>query len=755
MSQNKSVEFLEADSINKMCSFEGLELFELIYKNNTNHEDFHELKQKKWRDRDKIQKCEDVIRWCKKVKHNNYKWTTYYTKSEKCPTFGRDYGNGIQRLPKAIRGFLTGNTYTDYDMKNAHPNLLCYLCKVNNIDVPNLLQSYVTNRTAVLRDFNLTKIEVLATMNKDRLYKCENDWLHLFHKQIKPIKQLLCDKYPELATERTHKLSSVMNKLLCKEEAIILDKVISHFNINNPVKMFDGVMIQNDDTDNISINELNDVSAEWGIEWDIKDPNPFVYPEGREIINNTLPRGCLISLSDDDKVILSQDRTYMVVKTEFEKNNFICFNPLEYCTTLVENGEDVLVRDTKTNFMNKYEPMSYIIEDEDGQTEKKGFIGSWIKDPSRRTYKNINFIPPPAICPPTTFNLFTGFRYNQLEEQGVIPDDDIEVFLVHFKLMSGSDQSEEIYKYIINYFAHIIQYPGLLPRTAILLNSPPGYGKNMLVDNFGRKVFGNKYHESTSNADRFVGKWKSIMGKFIGVYNEASSKDTFGLDGKMKELITECMIDFEVKCKTPITIMNFMRLFILTNKDNGVRIDPSDRRFQVIEISGKKQSQHYFTTYSNAWNNDAKVLGLVNFLKKIDISGWNPEQDRVKTDVYKSMISINVHTREKFLVDFVNTLDENAKENVYTPTGFYQLYAEWMKERNMKPETTTMFGMKLKKTEIWGEAIVYKKGTYKGKNGRTYTFDKQLLIDVLIQRGSMIEDDIENDIDLFGEEDDE
>ena len=752
MQGNKSVEYFEANSIDKMCSFEGLELFELIYKNNSNHNDFHELEQKKWRDHEKIKKCEDVIKWCKGVKSNNYKWTTYYTKSDKCPTFGREYGNGIQRLPKAIRGFLTGDTYTDYDMKNAHPNILCYLCKHYNIDVPSLLLDYVVDRATVLKDNNLTKIEVLATMNKDRLYKCENDWLHNFHKQLKPIKQLLCDKYPELATERTHKLSSVMNKLLCKEEAIILEKAISHFNIENPIKMFDGVMIQNDNTDSISIEGLNEMSADWGIEWDIKEPSPFVYPEGREVIITTLPRGCLINLTPEDKVVLSQSRTYEGVKQKFEENNFVCFNPLEYCTTLVENGEDVLVRDNKTNFFNKYETMYYEHINKKGETEKVQFIGSWIKDITRREYKNINFIPPPGVCPPTTFNLFTGFRYNQLEEEGLVPDDDIQVFLDHFKIMSGSDQTDEIYKYIINFFAHLVQYPGLLPRTAILFNSPPGYGKNMMVDNFGRKIFGNKYHESTSNAERFVGKWKSIMGKFMGVYNEATSKDTFGLDGKMKELITEPMIDFEVKCKTPITIMNFIRMFILTNKDNGVRIDPSDRRFQVIEIAGQKQSQHYFNVYAQAWENDAKVLGLVNFLKKIDISDWNPEQDRVKTEVYKSMISINIHTRERFLVDFVNTLDEKWQENVYTPTRLYNLYAEWMKERNMKPETMTMFGMKLKREDVWGDAIIFK---HSGKRGRRYIFDKQLLIDVLIKKGSMIEDQIENDIDLSSDEDDE
>lgn len=752
MQGNKSVEYFEANSIDKMCSFEGLELFELIYKNNSNHNDFHELEQKKWRDHEKIKKCEDVIKWCKGVKSNNYKWTTYYTKSDKCPTFGREYGNGIQRLPKAIRGFLTGDTYTDYDMKNAHPNILCYLCKHYNIDVPSLLLDYVVDRATVLKDNNLTKIEVLATMNKDRLYKCENDWLHKFHKQLKPIKQLLCDKYPELATERTHKLSSVMNKLLCKEEAIILEKAISHFNIQNPIKMFDGVMIQNDNTDSISIEGLNEMSADWGIEWDIKEPSPFVYPEGREVIITTLPRGCLINLTPEDKVVLSQSRTYEGVKQKFEENNFVCFNPLEYCTTLVENGEDVLVRDNKTNFFNKYETMYYEHINKKGETEKVQFIGSWIKDITRREYKNINFIPPPGVCPPTTFNLFTGFRYNQLEEEGLVPDDDIQVFLDHFKIMSGSDQTDEIYKYIINFFAHLVQYPGLLPRTAILFNSPPGYGKNMMVDNFGRKIFGNKYHESTSNAERFVGKWKSIMGKFMGVYNEASSKDTFGLDGKMKELITEPMIDFEVKCKTPITIMNFIRMFILTNKDNGVRIDPSDRRFQVIEIAGQKQSQHYFNVYAQAWENDAKVLGLVNYLKKIDISDWNPEQDRVKTEVYKSMISINIHTRERFLVDFVNTLDEKWQENEYTPTRLYNLYAEWMKERNMKPETMTMFGMKLKREDVWGDAIIFK---HSGKKGRRYVFQKQLLIDVLIKKGSMIEDQIENDIDLSSDEDDE
>ena len=707
--------------------------------------DFQEIKyDKKW----KVQECIDYlelnIAWCKKVKDNGYKWTAYYKKSAKCPDFGRDYGNGIQRLTREIRGFLTGDIYTDYDMKNAHPTLLIKLCNDYNVPIPPSLDEYVNNRAHILELYEITKLDVLTTMNKDRLYKCQNLWLQKFHTELKPLKDKLWEEHSDLCPgkQRTHKKSSVMNKLLCKEEAIVLDLVIKECKVFNPVKMFDGFMTEGEPLD---LETMNRLTERWNIIWDIKPPTPFIYPEDRVLIPYVKEKKkCLIKLTDKEKEIIPIT-SYDSVKEEFEKTNFICENPTEYCSTDNLNGEDILHRESKTNFMNKYEPLTYVIETKDG-TERRGFCQAWFKDPSRRTYKNIDFIPPPEICPPYTFNLFTGFRHHKLEESGVIPDDDIKIFLDHFKLMSGSDQTEDIYVYLINYFAHLIQFPGLLPRTAILLNSPPGFGKNMLVDNFGRKIFGNKYHESTSNADRFVGRWKTIMGKFMGVYNEASSKDTFGLDGKMKELITEPVLDFEVKCKTPINIKNFMRLIILTNKDNGVRIDPSDRRFQVIEISGKKQNKEYFEAYSNAWENDEKVLGLVNYLKNIDISKWNPENDRVKTDVYKSMMSINVHTREKFLVDFVNTLDTNVKNNVFSPTHLYSTYCDWMKERNMKPETHTMFGMKLKKSETWGDAIVYSRT----KKGRSYTFDKEKLINVLVDRGSMVEDEIDEEVTFEG-----
>jgi hypothetical protein len=129
---------------------------------------------------------------------------------------------------------------------------------------------------------------------------------------------------------------------------------------------------------------LNKMSADWSIEWDIKEPSPFVYPEGREVIITTLPRGCLINLTPDDKVILSQSRTYEGVKKKFEENNFVCFNPLEYCTTLVENGEDVLVRDNKTNFFNKYETMYY---------EPSGLLRDQSLATTTKTHRQLDVFP--------------------------------------------------------------------------------------------------------------------------------------------------------------------------------------------------------------------------------------------------------------------------------------------------------------------------------------------------------------------------
>ena len=63
---------------------------------------------------------------------------------------GRLYGiHSIQNVDGIIRGFLFCQTTTDFDMKNAHPHILEYICRVRNIRCPYLAE-YVNNRDPII-----------------------------------------------------------------------------------------------------------------------------------------------------------------------------------------------------------------------------------------------------------------------------------------------------------------------------------------------------------------------------------------------------------------------------------------------------------------------------------------------------------------------------------------------------------------------------------------------------------------------------
>ena len=735
--------FTNTSRIAFISQLKPIQLYELYHKDNS-----LDTFDKKFSKRESLDYYLYVINFAgelmknKGVNYANYKFS-------KTTPFGRLYADkGIQRLQKEIRGFMMeGSGYIDYDIKTCAQSVLKYLIKRDHPSSKTpLLDDYINNKQEVLKSNNITKLDVCKTMNKDRLYKESNKWLNDFHKEIKPFKIWYFHENKDLQDD-THKnkYSSLLNKLICKEEGNILETVISKLQLKDPVREFDGFHSQKE----IDINLLNNITNKWGVKWDIKEPveDPKLMEmfnrwraenwDQVENIDNIDSSSETGDQADDER---EEEETYENVKKKFEKNNFICLNPLSYITiTVNDEGEEMLSRENKTNFINKYEPMDFIQKKLDKYGEMReyrvSFIDKWLKDKTRRSYRSVNFIPPPKKCPHDTFNLFTGFKYEKYINQGHQPDEDISIFLNHIKFLSGEEETEKINNYILNYLAHIIQKPGILPRTSLVFNSKPGYGKNILFDNFGREILGDKYHLSTSNAERFVGKWKSIQHKFIGVYNEASSRDTFGLDNKLKELITEPKVDYEEKREKQIIINNTMRLIVLTNKDNAIKIDPNDRRFQVVEITGEKPQPEYFNKLGDFWKDPSKILGVVEFLKNRNIEDFIPEHQRITTSLYDAMVSINIAPRDRFIHSIVERLGNDEDQNKFKPTELYELYKDYMKNNNFNPETSTMFGRKLKNDD-WKESITYKQT----KKGRFYIFNKEKLIDVLVSK-KVINDD--------------
>jgi hypothetical protein len=234
-----------------------------------------------------------IIKYCKNQIKNNYCVKMTYSPSTNTPK-GRQFSDGasLQNIWKKFRGILCNGLYIDIDMKNAHPTILLYLCKNNNIKCENLEQ-YVSNR-----DFHLT------TMAKE--LETDNDYIKtLFIKSInsnhsvskfgkKTIKSAFFKNFDEemkkIQTE-IYKLYSkdfdnipddnpegkILNRVLCMHENSILKKVIDYNDscfIKTGVLCFDGCMIYNNNYDesflDSYLNSLNEITKEYNIKWSIK-----------------------------------------------------------------------------------------------------------------------------------------------------------------------------------------------------------------------------------------------------------------------------------------------------------------------------------------------------------------------------------------------------------------------------------------------------------------------------------------------------
>jgi hypothetical protein len=185
------------------------------------------------------------------IKKRTYKYPSGYNGRLIC-------GQSIQFVKKIFRGCLLNGVTTDIDMKNAHPIILEYICKLHNIHCPNLAY-YNCNRDDILSVFTNReegKEMYLHSINKSKLQKKEkNSIFKKFDSEMKEIQNTICQlkEYNNIVklVDPNHEnfKGKVLNRILCYYENKILQVVIQYlkekqFEIG--VLMFDGLMVYGD-----------------------------------------------------------------------------------------------------------------------------------------------------------------------------------------------------------------------------------------------------------------------------------------------------------------------------------------------------------------------------------------------------------------------------------------------------------------------------------------------------------------------------
>lgn len=224
---------------------------------------------------------------------SNYQLKKEYRATKKNPN-GRLFvkGYGLQSINKSFRGCLCDGIYTDYDMKNCHPVLLLYICKNHQIPCTKL-ERYVNDRDGKLEEFckdnnvsrDIAKRMFLVSMNakwsQDKVNgkKIKGSFFKEYDTEMKHIQTNLLVRNPDLHKhlkqygDTDNVEGKVLNHLLCEMENTLLHMCCK----DASVLAFDGFMRPVSDDEDTYIETLNELTAEYGVKWDIKPHNIELY----------------------------------------------------------------------------------------------------------------------------------------------------------------------------------------------------------------------------------------------------------------------------------------------------------------------------------------------------------------------------------------------------------------------------------------------------------------------------------------------
>ena len=308
---------------------------------------------------------------CKGVMKKVYK---YSESSEN----GRLYGmSSIQNLDGIIRGFLFGYTTTDFDMKNAHPHILEYICRVRDIRCPNLSE-YINNRDAIVSKLKMVgiadpKFEILKMLNTEKTSRITNDCDNILkglRDELKNIRVRLKqepDFVEQLQQAMIYKPKNIegsfVNRILCIYENKMMNTMASYIHSKNleiAEYAFDGILVYGDFYDKPEmLQEMTDYVNE-----EFPDLNITLTMKQH---SKAISSEYLENLDELDEVL--EHETYEFMKTDFEKTHCKIINKSMFIKEY--NGRPCFMN--RKNLMDAYEHLNF----KDKDNKKVSFITIW------------------------------------------------------------------------------------------------------------------------------------------------------------------------------------------------------------------------------------------------------------------------------------------------------------------------------------------------------------------------------------------
>lgn len=218
-------------------------------------------------------------------------------------------------------------------------------------------------------------------------------------------------------------------------------------------------------------------------------------------------------------------------------------------------------------------------------------VKAWLASPTRRMVlpEQLVFEPGQEVAPPS-INTFGGFAMQPRK------GDCTAILELLYYLCSESAPTPEgvaaVVVWVLRWLALPLQRPGTKMRTALIFHGPQGAGKNLLFESvaaiYGQyaRVVGQDQLESQFN------DWASQVLFVIGD-EVVARQELYHHKNKLKAFITGQTIQINTKMLPLRTETNHVNVVFLSNEQQPLALEESDRRYLVVWTPPRDDSGLY------------------------------------------------------------------------------------------------------------------------------------------------------------------
>jgi hypothetical protein len=214
-----------------------------------------------------------------------------------------------------------------------------------------------------------------------------------------------------------------------------------------------------------------------------------------------------------------------------------------------------------------------------------------------------------------------GKRLNTWSPPDIEPiPGDVLPFLRHIEYLTDGNAEAAIF--LLDYLAHLVQFPDVKQLKTPLIIGAPGIGKSLIAQ-FMTPILGSGNVTAIENSE-LVSQFNDWAdGTSLCVIHELMTMDRLDTMNRLKSYITESLIRINQKGLRTYNYTNRMNFLMFSNHDDAAKIEKGDRRYFVWRSQAEARGRDYYEDLFD-WFQHGGAEALFHYMKTRTLDHYDP-----------------------------------------------------------------------------------------------------------------------------------